>query len=71
MLTAEATPSNFAFKLQYNDAPSGGTPSTRMFISLVSGTEEQYSGANDEKKISITLEVNSNIVHVNAAAGED
>lgn len=55
---------NYAFKIEWDDAPAGGTPTHRMFIALVMGTPEQYEGANDPKKLNAPLEINSNIVRV-------
>ncbi|WP_404404893.1 hypothetical protein [Pelagibacterium halotolerans] len=60
---------NYAFKIEFDDAPSGGTPSTRYFIGLVMGTPEVFEDANSAKKLNTTIEVNSNIVKVAAAAG--
>lgn len=69
LIAAGSSPENFAFKLEWDDAPEGGTPTHRMFIALVMGTPEQYEGANDPKKLSAPLEINSNIVRVAKAAG--
>jgi hypothetical protein len=68
VLAAEKTKSNYGIKVAFDDAPVGGTPSLRYFIALMSGVEEGFAGANDEKKLTITLEVNSNIVKVDAAS---
>lgn len=68
VLAAEKTQSNYAIKVEFDDAPTDGTPSTRMFIALVTGAEDGYAGANDEKKLTISLELNSNIVRVDAAS---
>lgn len=65
---AEATPNNYAFKVQFNDAPAGGTPSERYFIALVMSARETLDTANNVMKFNPTLGVNSNIVRVNAAA---
>ncbi len=64
---AEATPNNYAFKVQFNDAPVGGTPSERYFIALVMTAREQLDTANNVMKLNATLGINSNIVRVNAA----
>ncbi len=63
---AEATPNNYAFKVLFNDAPSGGDPSERYFIALVMSAREQLDTANNVMKLNATLGVNSNIVRVNA-----
>ena len=65
---AELTPNNYAFKVEFNDEPTGGTPSERYFIALVMSVREQLDGANNVMKMNMTLGVNSNIVRVNAAA---
>lgn len=65
--TAEATPNNYAFKVLFNDAPSGGTPSERYFIALVMSARETLDTANNVMKLNATLGINSNIVRVNAA----
>lgn len=67
LLAAEATPNNYAFKVEFNDAPSGGTPSERYFIALVMSARETLDTANNVMKLNTTLGVNSNIVKVNAA----
>lgn len=64
---AEGTPNNYAFKLEFNDAPAGGTPSERYFIALVTGAREVFDTANNVMRLNATLGVNSNIVRVNAA----
>lgn len=65
---AEATPNNYAFKVEFNDAPEGGTPSERYFVALVMSARETLDTANNVMKLNATLGVNSNIVRVNAAA---
>jgi hypothetical protein len=64
---AEATPNNYAFKVLFNDAPSGGTPSERYFIGLVMSARETLDTANNVMKLNATIGINSNIVRVNAA----
>lgn len=65
---AEISPNNFAFRLQFNDMPSGGTtPSYRYFIALVMSVREALETANNVMKLNLTLGVNSNIVRVNAS----
>lgn len=63
---AEATPNNYAFKVLFNDAPSGGTPSERYFIGLVMSARETLDTANNVMKLNATIGINSNIVRVNA-----
>jgi hypothetical protein len=65
--TAETSPNNYAFKVLFNDMPSGGTSgSLRYFIALVMSARETLDTANNVMKLNATLGVNSNIVRVNA-----
>lgn len=69
LIAAEKTRDSYAFRLQFDDAPSGGTPSIRYFTAFVMSTTEQYDEANSVMKLNATLEIDSNIVRVAAAAG--
>lgn len=64
---AEGLPNDFAFKVEFNDAPVGGTPSERYFIAKVMSASEQLDTANNVVRLNATLGINSNIVRVNAA----
>lgn len=64
---AEKVDSDFAFRLVFDDAPSGGTPSERMFAAMVGSASEQFDAANNVMKLSASLWVNSNVVRVDAA----
>lgn len=65
---AETTSNTYAFKVQFNDKPAGGTAfSLRYFIGLVMSAREQLDGANNVMKLNATVAVNSNIVRTNAA----
>lgn len=65
---AESTPNNYAFRVQFNDMPAGGsTPSYRYFIGLVMSAREQLDGANNVMKLNATIGINSNVVRTNAA----
>jgi hypothetical protein len=68
LVAAEKARGTFAFKLTFNDAPTGGTPSIRYFTALVMSTAEQFNEANSIVELHTTLEVDSNIVRVAAAA---
>lgn len=68
LVAAEASPNDFAFKVVFNDAPSGGTPSERYFIAKVGSASETYDTANSVMKLNASLWVNSNVVKVSAAA---
>lgn len=64
---AEATPNNYAFKVEFNDMPAGGTSgSLRYFIGLVMTARETLDTANNVMKLNGTIGINSNIVRVNA-----
>lgn len=68
MAAAQETDDNYAFKIEFNDMPSGGASNTEaLFIGLVMGTPRQGGGANDPRNTSSTIEINSNIVFVPAA----
>lgn len=66
-IAAEKTDDNYAFKIEFNDAPTGGTPSERIFVAMVGAASEQLDGANNVMKLNLSLWVNSNIVRVDAA----
>jgi hypothetical protein len=68
MIAAEKSPNDYAFKVVFNDAPSGGTPSERYFIGQVASSSETYDTANSVMKLNCTIWVNSNVARV-AAAG--
>lgn len=67
-IAAEKTDNDYAFKVEFNDAPSGGTPSQRLFVAMVGGASEQLDTVSNEMRLNLTLWINSNIVSV-AAAG--
>lgn len=67
LIAAEKAIHTYAFKLQFNDAPAGGTPSIRYFVALVMSAGEQYDEANSVMKLNSMLEIDSNIVRVAAA----
>jgi hypothetical protein len=60
-----------AFKLEFPDkgTGTGAAPTTRLFAAYVSSAEEGYSSANNEMKLTLVLEINSNVVAVAAVAG--
>lgn len=68
LLAAEKTDDNWPIRVVYNDAPAGGgTPSENKFIALVMTSQRQGGGANDPRRMGITLEINSNLVFTAAA----
>lgn len=70
LIAAEKTSHTYAFRLVFNDAPPGGTPSERFFVALVLSAAEQYDEPNSVMKLNATLSIDSNIVRV-AAAPDD
>lgn len=67
LIAAEKTKDTYAFRVTFNDAPAGGTPSIRYFSALVMSAAEQLDEANATMKLNATLEIDSNIVRVAAA----
>lgn len=65
---AQLTPSNYAFKIEFNDAPEGGDPSIRYYVGLVMSASDQLDTANNVMKLLATIGINSNVVVKNAAA---
>jgi hypothetical protein len=66
LIAAEKTKLTYAFKIVLSDSPAGGTPSARYFVALVMSAAENYSEANAAMKLEATLEIDSNIVRVDA-----
>lgn len=66
LIAAERTIHDYEFRLVFNDAPAGGTPSERLFIAKVMSQSEQYDQANSVMKLNASLAVNSNIVRIDA-----
>lgn len=67
LMAAEKTSYAYPFRITFNDAPAGGTPSIRYYVALVLSQSEQYDEANSIMKLNATLEIDSNIVKVDAA----
>ncbi|MGP2493515.1 hypothetical protein ACTDI4_18030 [Mesorhizobium sp. PUT5] len=70
LIAAQKSRESFAFKVAFNDAPAGGTPSIRYFAAYVMNFTEQWDEANSIMKLNTTLEIDSNIVRVAAAEAE-
>ncbi|MBB05610.1 MAG: hypothetical protein CML03_08845 [Pseudooceanicola sp.] len=60
---------DYAIKIAFNDAPSGGTPSERYFLAAVASATEQLDQTNQVIKLASTLWINTKITRVNAASG--
>lgn len=67
LIAASQDDGTYSFKLVFDDAPSGGTPSMRYFTGLVMSAGEQLNEANNVMSLMSTLEIDSNIVRVSAA----
>lgn len=68
LVAAEKTNQNWPIRVVYNDAPAGGgSPSENKFIAIVMSAQRQGGGANDPRRMSATLEINSNLVFTAAA----
>ena len=71
LIAAEKTKSNYAFKIEFDDAatsPPSPTPqpSKRYFVGLVTTAQEAGGAANTIQKLNSTIEINSNVVRVAA-----
>jgi len=69
LIAAEKTQYSYPFKVTFNDAPAGGTPSERYFVAIVFSATEAIEEASNTIRLLSTLEVDSNMVRV--AAAED
>jgi hypothetical protein len=72
LIAASNTPYNYPFKIEFDDAPPTGsapTPSKKLFYGIVMSSQEAGGGANTARVISGTVEINSKVVDVAAAAG--
>ena len=68
MKTAEASTSNYAFRIVYDDIPAGGSVgTTHYFVGLVTSWNNQGGAANTVRMRQGTIEINSNIVEVAAS----
>lgn len=67
LIAAEATAYNYPFKIVFNDAPSGGTPTSMYFVALVTDVSEDGGGANTARLMNGTLELNTNVATTEAA----
>lgn len=61
LIAAEKTSYNYPIKVEWNDAPSGGTPTIQYFIGLVTTAQFNAGGANTERTLNSTIEINTNI----------
>lgn len=68
MIAAADDKNNYPFRVVFDDAPVGGTPTLKYFIGLVMSAQEQGGGANTARLLSCNVAPNTNIVTVPAAA---
>lgn len=66
--SAEQDADDYAFRVDFNDAPDGGTPSQRFFIGKVMTAREQLDTANSVVRLAGRVSINSNIVRVDASS---
>lgn len=69
LIAAEKTSSNYAFKIEGDDAatsPASPTPqpSKVYFVGLVTSAQKAGGAANTVKNLNCTIEINSNVVEV-------
>ena len=69
LIAAEKTSSNYAFKIEFDDAatsPASPTPqpSKIYFVGLVTSAQQAGGSANTVQNINSTIEINSNLVSV-------
>lgn len=67
LLAAEAEIDDYAFKVVFNNAPSGGTPAERYFIGKVMTARERLDTANNVARRGGRIAINSNVVRVDSA----
>lgn len=67
LLAAEAEPDDYAFRVTFNNAPSGGDPAERYFIGKVMTARERLDTANNVVRRGGRIGINSNVVRVNSA----
>lgn len=68
LIAAEKTNTTWPIRIDFNDAPDAGTPSQRLFTAFVMSAAEQFDDANSVIKLNVSLELDSNIVKIAAAA---
>lgn len=70
LVAAEKTIFDFAFKVEFNDAPAGASPknSIRYFVGKVMSASESLEESDNVAKLNTTISINSNIVKIAASA---
>lgn len=71
LIAAEKTKLNYAFRIRFDDTPSGPspTPTTLYFVGIVTSAQETGGEANTVRMLASTIGINSNIVNVAASPG--
>lgn len=59
---AANTKLNYPFKIEWDDAPAGGTNSTDEFLAIVMGTPQAGGGPNTVRALNANIEINTNIL---------
>ena len=67
LIAAEKTDGYYGFELEFNDAPTGGTPSKVHFVALVMSVQNSPDSANSVSKLVSNLSI-TNAVHRTMAA---
>jgi hypothetical protein len=67
LIAAGNTKSNYPVKIEWDDAPEGGTPTTYLFMALIMSSRFGGGGPNTVRSLNGTMEINSNIVDIPAA----
>lgn len=63
----ESTQNNYGFRIEMNDGPSGGGPTTFFFRGLSMSYRTQMGSVNSVVKSTTNIEVNSTILHLDPA----
>ncbi|WP_127113054.1 hypothetical protein [Shimia sediminis] len=67
LIAAEKTPDDYAFKVEFDDAPTGGTPSARYCLAKVGAANEAPESADNVLRLNATLWVQTAYTRVDAA----
>lgn len=70
LIAAKVARKSYAFKIEFNDAPVDGTPSTRYFIGFVTTAAEELNTATNQIALNSAIEIDGNVVPVAAAEGD-
>jgi hypothetical protein len=68
LVVAQKEVNNRAFRLVFNDAPEGGSPSERLYLGMTMTARNVLNEANNFIQFISTIEINSNVVKIDASA---